>query len=119
MEAAFPDVPVAEIKKRYPASRYGHRADTPVWVAYRDRAVICPMNRMSKWAARGGIPAYQWFFGSNWHGGVFRATVDGVTERQDLPACYMPHGMELAQVFGVTPDASGGVSSVWLKGYHK
>lgn len=96
---AFPDMSVANITRQYPASRFGNRSDLALIVAYRDRAVHCPMNRMASWATH-HIPVYQYLFGSKWPGGVLNVTKGNTTVPLNLPASFMPHGLELMQVFG-------------------
>jgi len=96
MAIAIPDVSWSRIIQQYPASRFGDRYDVLMIVAYRDRALYCPMNRMAQWATRQGIPVYQYLFGSNWTGG----TLSVPAKKVNLPASYMPHALELTQFFG-------------------
>lgn len=102
MSKVFPDVTVANVTRQYPPSRFGNRSDLALIVAYRDRAIHCPMNRMAQWATTSKIPVYQYLFGSKWPGGVFNVTdpEGNGTLPLDLPASFLPHGLELQQVFG-------------------
>jgi len=101
LSIVFHDVPLANVTEQYPASRFGNRSDIMVYVANRDRAVLCPMNRMSQWATAHKIPTFQYLFGSSWEGGALNVTTGNTTTEVDLPASFMPHGLELNQVFGL------------------
>ena len=73
--------------------------DIPVIVAYRDRAVSCPMNQMSQWATRAKIPVYQYLFGSKWKGGNLTMPSGSLYGSEvELPASFATHGLDLTQV---------------------
>ena len=101
LELLVPGVPFEAIMEQYPPERFGNRTDSIITLAYRDQSLVCPTQRMLQWANAAGIPSYTFFVGSNWTGGTFNTRFNA-TWSSDLVAGFMPHGLELAYIFGAS-----------------